>query len=124
VSLGKAQECFLLKSIHDGIKSSLIARIAKQACEFFRDAENSIGSSAFSDVQSGFVSAKKLHLEAVAFHYAGKVSEEASRFGEELGYYEEADRSIKKALGLNKLEKGLVDEIKVLADTISTSIKR
>jgi programmed cell death 6-interacting protein len=122
VSLAKAQECFLLKSIQGGIKHSLISRIAKQASGFYLEAENN--NSAFSDAQQMFASAKRLQLKSLACFYKGKASGELGKYGEELGFYEEADRSIKTAIKLKKVDAGLVEEIKRLGADISASIKR
>eukprot|EP00891_Asterochloris_glomerata_P009398 jgi/Astpho2/9398/Aster-01663 len=99
--LAQAQECFFLKAQADRKNSALLARIAKQVSEFYREIEqlNSIGMlrKYLGKVWSAHITVKQLQFAAVALQREAEARMANDKCGEAIACLREGERLVEEA---------------------------
>ena len=136
ICLAQAQECILEKSILDHRKPQIIAKVGAQVGEFYTQARHKIVSSnaktdlsedticeivgkEFSRAWTAYVTFKSIYYKAVSYFYMGAYSQESSKMGEAIAYYEHASKCLVEA---GNAAKNLSDKYQESSDVSSCLI--
>ncbi|XP_062841796.1 tyrosine-protein phosphatase non-receptor type 23b [Trichomycterus rosablanca] len=109
--MAQAQECLLEKTLLDNRKSSLIARICAQVCDYYRDCVRALDSSEWTSGKKDWrklIQMKISYFSAVKHLHMGKQSEEQQKFGEAVAYFQHSLNRLNEAI---KLSKGQPDSV-------------
>ncbi|XP_057379338.1 tyrosine-protein phosphatase non-receptor type 23-like [Daphnia carinata] len=142
VSLAQAQECILEKSIIDGRKPGIVAKVAAQIVEYYKLAvkvldqgDNHPDGNALVEVAGvkAYNTWKKYAEFKMAFHqcvallYMGIHSEEMQKMGERLAYFQAAmdklAEATKKAKKLENKTESVNDTISFVHDVVGGKLK-
>ncbi|XP_048579167.1 tyrosine-protein phosphatase non-receptor type 23 isoform X2 [Nematostella vectensis] len=131
VMLGQAQECLLEKSILDGRKDSLIARISVQVHDFYQEGLaflESLGSSYMGSKKAKIwtkaLKIKACHYMAVAYIFMSNNANENQKFGEKVTYLKAASKKLGEAQKLVKGQPERTQEIlQFMVDVVSNKLE-
>lgn len=126
--LAQAQECILEKSMMDNRKAMIIAKVAVQTVEYYKQSLKRLTSTPTTDDDSiaDTISSKlrkkwEMYLKfKISYHgcigllYQGQQSEEQQKMGERVAYYQAAFEKLEEA---RKLSKGL-DNIEAVNEAL------
>lgn len=134
VMLGQAQECILEKSMLDNRKSTIVAKIAAQIVDYYKQALKTLdngGKTADTSHIGILVKAKlykywKKYLEfKISYHYCvtylymGNQAEELQKMGERVAYFQGALDKLNDVIKLSKgFEKDLSDALGFTMDVV------
>ena len=124
--LAQSQECFWQKAVVDGNRDAIVARLAEQVGEFYKQAEEfGVKSNAISAEWIHRISAKRYHLAAAAQYRAACDCLERSKYGEEIARLDAALAHIKNAIVEGKyLNKGYLADLTGFQSKLVESLKR
>ncbi|XP_005093180.1 tyrosine-protein phosphatase non-receptor type 23 [Aplysia californica] len=108
--LAQAQECILEKSMIDGRKSNITAKVAAQVVEFYKDSSKAIDmaekkqqiNSRMHKEWGRRLEMKTSFYQCITYYFLGRQAEESEKPGECLAYYTAAKDELAKATQLAK----------------------
>ncbi|KAK4879126.1 hypothetical protein RN001_007272 [Aquatica leii] len=107
--LAQAQECILEKSMMDNRKATIIAKVAVQVVDYYKQALNTLqtteegslsdllGSRTYKDWIK-YLNFKTLYHKAIALLYLGQQAEEQQKMGERVSFYQAAADTLQEAI--------------------------
>ncbi|KAF3934762.1 Rhophilin-2 [Dactylellina cionopaga] len=124
--LAQAQECFWQKAAMDGMKDSLIAKLAAQVNDFYAEARDiATQSDAVSTEWIHHMTAKHHHFAAAAQYRAACDALEKSKYGEEIARLQDAlkcaNEGLKEARYISKV---VIADLQGLKQKIQDTLKR
>ncbi|KAF3929856.1 Rhophilin-2 [Dactylella cylindrospora] len=124
--LAQAQECFWQKAVVDGLKDSLIAKLAAQVNDFYAEAGDlAIKTNSVSAEWIHHMTAKHHHFAAAAQYRAACDALERSRYGEEVARLQDAlicaNEGLKEARYISKV---VISDLQGLKQKIQDTLKR
>jgi programmed cell death 6-interacting protein len=124
--LAQAQECFWSKAVKDGLKDSLIARLAAKVSDFYdQAAEYGTKSDTVSTGWIHHMTAKHHHFAAAAQYRASRECLERQNYGEEVARLRDSlvcvNEALKEARWINKAVLGDLNGLKL---RVSEDLKR
>lgn len=124
--LAQAQECFWSKAVKDGLKDSLIAKLAAKVSDFYdQAAEYGTKSDTISTEWIHHMTAKHHHFAAAAQYRASRECLEKQNYGEEVARLRDSlvcvNEALKEARWINKAVLGDLNGLKL---RVSEDLKR
>ena len=141
--LAQAQECILEKSVLDGRKPTIIAKVCSQVVEYYKQALRHLDTNGprddnidnFGDIVGSkqlkawrtFIDFKVSYYGALGLLHCGMVSEEGQRMGERVAYYQAASDTLGLAVKLgSKLDgdyRDVGDALQYSSDVINGKLE-
>uniref|UniRef100_A0A915KDA5 BRO1 domain-containing protein n=1 Tax=Romanomermis culicivorax TaxID=13658 RepID=A0A915KDA5_ROMCU len=137
--MAQAQECILEKSIVDRRKCSIVAKIAAQVAEFYKECLKNLSNVNLTDIVDGsrcktwkkFIEAKQKYYWAVAYFYNGlqyepsdeNVKDLGQNIGERIAYYQAAMENLSSANSFAKDSQQIRDPLQFVESIVSTKLE-
>jgi programmed cell death 6-interacting protein len=124
--LAQAQECFWQKAVMDGLKDSLIARLAAKVSDFYTQARDfGVKSGAISSEWIHHMTAKHYHFAAAAQFRAACEALEKRNYGEEIARLRDSLECVNESLREGKwINKTVLSGLQGLKNLVQESLKR
>ena len=124
--LAQAQECFWSKAVKDGLKDSLIAKLAAKVSDFYdQAAEYGTKSDIISTDWIHHMAAKHHHFAAAAQYRASRDCLDKHRYGEEVARLRDSlvcvNEALKESRWINKIVLG---DLQGLKNRVTEDLKR
>ena len=124
--LAQAQECFWSKAVKDGLKDSLIAKLAAKVCDFYdKAAEYGTRSDIISTDWIHHMTAKHHHFAAAAQYRASLDCLDKRRYGEEIARLRDSLVCVNEALKESRwINKTVLGDLNGLKARVTEDLKR
>ncbi|EGP82953.1 unnamed protein product [Zymoseptoria tritici ST99CH_1A5] len=124
--LAQAQECFWQKAVKDGIKDSIIAKLAAKVSDLYNEAnEWSVKSESVRSEWIHHMNAKHHHFAAAAQYRAACDVLEKRKYGEEVARLRDSLNCVNLALGESRhVNKAVLGDLTGLKNRVSEDLKR
>lgn len=124
--LAQAQECFWQKAVKDGIKDSIIAKLAAKVSDLYNDANDwSVKSESVRSEWIHHMNAKHHHFAAAAQYRAACDSLDRRKYGEEVARLRDSLACVNNALGeARHINKAVLGDLHGLKTRVTEDLKR
>lgn len=124
--LAQAQECFWQKAVKDGIKDSIIAKLAAKVSDLYNDANDwSVKSESVRSEWIHHMNSKHHHFAAAAQYRAACDSLDKRKYGEEVARLRDSLSCVNMALGeARHINKAVLGDLNGLKSRVSEDLKR
>lgn len=124
--LAQAQECFWQKAVKDGIKDSIIAKLAAKVSDLYSEANDwSVKSESVRSEWIHHMNSKHHHFAAAAQYRAACDSLDKRKYGEEVARLRDSLSCVNMALGeARHVNKAVLGDLNGLKNRVSEDLKR